>query len=62
MKSKHPVNYFDDADDDYTLLGSRFARAISQHGAPRSVRSNRRPDWDDHPRGRGRPEPYRDRS
>ena len=51
----------DTDDDDVSILGSRFARAIAEQERRRSNRGRRYEDLDDVPPRKTRPEPYRDR-
>lgn len=48
-------------DEDFTLLGSRIARAAERHRKRQVADECRDADWNHRPRKRQRPEPHRER-
>jgi len=63
VNKKQSGHWYDDTDDeDYALLGSRFARVVQSHGKRDTGRGYRQHDPDDRPNRRIKPQPYRDRS
>ena len=52
----------DTDDDDVSILGSRFARAIAEQARRRTNRGRRYDDLEDVPPRKTRPEPDRDRN
>jgi hypothetical protein len=59
--NRNTEDWTDLTDDDYSLLGSRFARALKTQEKRRELGTYRESDWNHRPRKRIRPEPYRDR-
>lgn len=58
---KRTIEDWMESDDDYSLLGNRFARALKTREKRRHADEYRDRDWNHRPRKRIRPEPYRDR-
>ena len=63
MNKKHLSDYYDVIDDDeWSLLGSRFARAVARNNARRAGPARFDDGWIEHAAKIRRPKPYRDRS
>jgi len=60
--NRNSEDWTDYADDeDYSILGSRFARALKTQEKRKELGTYRESDWNHRQRKRIRPEPYRDR-
>lgn len=62
MGMKYKEDWADYVDDEeLSLLGSRFSRALRSHDKRRDYGAYRDDDWNHRSRKRIRPEPYRER-
>ena len=62
MGNRNIEDWTDSVDDEeFSLLGSRFVRALKTQEKRKSLSAYRDDDWNHRPRKRIRPEPYRDR-
>ena len=63
MNKRHLSDYYDAIDDDeYSLLGSRFARAVARNHARKAAPAHFDDGWVERNAGSRRPKHHRDRS